>query len=222
MKWWKQVIEGVGEGLPAISHTFKFGDKEWTLKIGEKEGKEGREGGREEGGDEEKGEMMEGDDEPLLSLPPATPSLPLHQPSQPQQPPSSSSSSSSSFSSSVPAGVGEGGREGMQSPLSLSGGGVGMMRRMSSSSGLATIDGSGAGGMGQWASAEEEGGKEGREGGRAGSEHVLLNVSQLRRAQQQQQEQQQQAVVTPREEEEGGGGGRGRRRRREGQAEEEA
>jgi len=77
-----------------------------------------------------------------------------------------------------------------------------MMRRMSSSLELATIDGSGTGGMGQWASAEEEEG--GREGGRAGSEHVLLNVSQLRRAQQQQQQQQQQAVVTPQEEEDGG------------------
>jgi len=200
-KWWKQMIEGVGEGLPKISHTFKFGDKEWTLKIGEK-GEGGKEGGKERGREEEEGGggngEMEDDERRLLSLPPAAASPPPPLPSsspplQPLQPLSSSSSSAASVD------VGEGERECIRSPVSSSGG-VGLMRRMSSSLGLATIDGSGVGGMGQWASTEEE---EGRKGGREDSEHVLLNVSQLK--QQQQQPQQQEAVVTPRDEEEGDG-----------------
>ena len=195
-KWWKQMIDGVGEGLPAITHTFKFGDKEWTLKIGEKGegGKEGeKEGGGEDGGGMEENGEMKDDDKPLLSLPPATASLPPSSSSSPPLQPLQPLTSSSSSSSSVSVGVGEGGKEGMQSPVSSSGG-VGMIRRMSSSSGLATIDGSGVGGMGQWASAEEGGGRE-------GSEHVLLNVNQLK------QQQQKEAVVTPRHEEGGGVGG---------------
>ncbi len=50
-KWWKNMM-GV-ESLPAISHTFKFGNKEWTLKIGEpKKDSEGGEGAEaEEGAD---------------------------------------------------------------------------------------------------------------------------------------------------------------------------
>lgn len=68
-KWWKQVMDGVGEGMPSISHTFKFGDKEWTLKIGEPRREEEGEAGEETRGgeaDERDGTTQLGKWEPLL------------------------------------------------------------------------------------------------------------------------------------------------------------
>lgn len=177
-RWWSAM--GMQENpLPAISHTFKFGNKEWTLKIGEpKEGgaaggvdgaAQAGGGGKGEEGEEEDEEEEDRDDGGRDAAAAGAGSVTASLLGAQQL--GASSSSSAAMTTATPTALvgaatspSDSAAAGLHSPL----------RRLTSSGGPGTIDGSASGGMGQWASSSTQ---QQQGPGAPGLPHLVLGIA---------------------------------------------